>query len=110
MNTLEKLYIVKDTEGKFVSKFASYNEAYGFKMLANRPDWIISKARVYKKKVTDKMKNAVTFIESVTPYKFDGDIEEFIEVSDFIGSYLDYAKEMEEELISCSDIVLDYYD
>ena len=71
---------------------------------------LTKKARTYKKKVTDKMKNTVAFIESVTPYKFDGDIEEFSEVFNFIGSYLDYAKEMEEELMSCGDITLEYYD
>lgn len=107
---MEKRYKVLDSEGHFISKFSTYNEAFGFKMLANRPDWIISKARIYKKKVTDKMKNTVAFIESITPYKFDGDIEEFSEVFNFIGSYLDYAKEIDEELMSCGDIVLEYYD
>lgn len=107
---MDKLYRVLDTEGNFISKFATYNEAFGFKMLANRPDWIIRKARTYKKKVTDKMKNTVAFIESITPYKFDGDIEEFSEVFNFIGSYLDYAKELEKELMSCGDITLEYYD
>lgn len=107
---MEKKYRVFDSEGHFVSKFATYNEALGFKMLANRPDWVISKAREYKRKVTDKMKKAVYFIESVTPYDFYGNIEDFSEVSDFIGSYLDYAKEMENELLSCGDVAMDYYD
>lgn len=107
---MEKLYRIFDSEGHFVSKFATYNEALGFKMLANRPDWVISKAREYKRKVTDKMLKAVAFIESITPYNFDGNIEDFSDVSNFIGSYLDYAKEMENELLSCSNITMDYYD
>lgn len=107
---MDKLYKVLDTEGHFISKFATYNEAYGFKMLANRPDWIISLAREHKRKVTDRMKRAVTFTESMTPYKFEGNIEEFSEVSDFLSSYLDYAKEMKDELLSCGDIVMEYYD
>nr|DAR23085.1 MAG TPA: hypothetical protein [Caudoviricetes sp.] len=107
---MEKKYRVFDSEGHFVSKFATYNEAFGFKMLANRPDWKISLAREYKRKVTDRMKKAIAFIESITPYNFNGDIEEFSEVSDFIGSYLDYAKEMKNELLSCGDIIMEYYD
>lgn len=107
---MEKQYRVLDSEGHFISKFFTYNDACAFKMLANRPDWTISKAREYKRKVTDKMKKAVYFIESVTPYDFYGNIEDFSEVSDFIGSYLDYAKEMENELLSCGDVAMDYYD
>lgn len=107
---MEKLYKVLDSEGHFISKFFTYNDACAFKMLANRSDWVISKTREYKRKVTDKMKKAVYFIESITPYDFDGNIEDFSDVSDFIGSYLDYAKEMENELLSCGDVTMDYYD
>lgn len=103
---MEKLYKVLDSKGYFISKFFTYNDALAFKMLANRPDWVISKAIEYKRKVTDKMKNAVYFIESITPYDFYGDIEDFSEVSNFIGSYLDYAKEMENELLSCGDVTM----
>ena len=107
---MEKRYRVLDSEGHFISKFFTYNDAFAFKMLANRPDWKISLEKEYKRKVTDKMKKAVIFIESITPYKFDGSIEEFSEVFNFISSYLDYAKEMENELLSCGDITMEYYD
>lgn len=106
----EKLYRVLDTEGKFLAKFESYSLADAFRNLANRPDWKISKARTNNRKVTDKMKRSVTFIESVTPYKFEGNIEEFSEVSLFLSSYLDYAKSVTLEALSCGDIDMDYYD
>lgn len=107
---MEKRYRVLDSEGHFISKFFTYNDAFAFKMLANRPDWKISLEKEYKRKVTDKMKRAVSFIESMTPCNFNGNIEEFSEVSDFIGTHLDYAKEMENELLSCGDITMEYYD
>lgn len=106
----EKLYRVLDTEGKFLAKFESYSLADAFRNLANRPDWKISKARTNNRKVTDKMKRAVTFTESTTPYKFEGNIEEFSEVSLFLSSYLDYAKSVAEEAMSCGDVDMDYYD
>ena len=107
---MEKRYIVLDSEGHFISKFLTYNDAFAFKMLANRPDWKISLEKEYKRKVTDKMLKTVYFIESVTPYDFNGNIEDFSDVSNFIGSYLDYAKEMKNELLSCGDVTMDYYD
>lgn len=107
---MEKRYKVLDSEGHFISKFFTYNDAFAFKMLANRPDWKISLEKEYKRKVTDKMLKTVYFIESVTPYDFNGNIEDFSEVSNFIGSYLDYAKEMKNELLSCGDVTMDYYD
>lgn len=107
---MEKRYKVLDSEGHFISKFFTYNDAFTFKMLANRPDWKISLEKEYKRKVTDKMLKTVYFIESVTPYDFNGNIEDFSDVSNFIGSYLDYAKEMKNELLSCGDVTMDYYD
>ena len=104
---INKPYIVLDTENKFVSKFASYNDALAFKMLANRPDWVIKKARENTRKVTERMKQAVAFIEFYTPYTYDGDIEEFQDVFNFICQYLDFAKEEKEERDSIEEA---YYD
>lgn len=107
---MEKRYKVLDSEGHFISKLFTYNDALAFKMLANRPDWKISLEKEYKRKVTDKMKRTVSFIESITTCNFNGNIEDFSDVSNFIGSYLDYAKEIKNELLSCGDVTMDYYD
>lgn len=93
---MEKLYRVLDTEGHFLAKFSTFNDALNFKMLANRPDWKISKARNSLRKPTEKMLRAVVYIESLTPYQFTGNNEDFQEVADFIGQYLYYAKSQEE--------------
>lgn len=106
----EQLYKVYDNTGHFLAKFETFEQADGFRNLAHRPDWKIRKGRIYNKKVTEKMKNAVTFIQSMTEYHYDGDINNFSEVSSFIGCYLDYAKNIAEEVMSCGDIDMEYYD
>lgn len=103
---MDKLYRVLDTEGHFISKFATYNEAYGFKMLANRSDWIISLAKSYSRKPTKRMLKTIDYIEGLTEYTFDGNKEDFQEVFNFIGQYLGCAKFQEEiylDNIGCVD-------
>ena len=64
-------------------------------MANNRMDWKIVK-REYKQS-TEKQKRTVSYIEQTLDIKFDGNIEDFYEVSDFIGDYLDEAKSLYQD-------------
>lgn len=52
------------------------------------------------KKSTKKQKNTVHFIESWCDITFEGNINDFFEVSDFISDYLDIAKEVALDAIT----------
>ena len=63
-----------------------------------RPDWIA--LEVILKKSTEKQQSAVKFCEEMLNVDFEGNIEDFYDVSEFLSEYLDDAKQLYEEL-SC---------
>lgn len=46
---------------------------------------------------TNRQKKAVGFCESVLNVKFEGDLNDYHQVSVFLGKYLEYAKELRDE-------------
>ena len=85
--------------------FPSFKSAIKFKMANNRMDWKIVK-REYKQS-TEKQKRTVSYIEQKLDIKFDGNIEDFYEVSDFIGDYLDEAKSLYRD--ACESYYSNFY-
>lgn len=47
---------------------------------------------------TERQKKAVAFCECFTDGKFEGDIDDFYEVSEFLSIWLEYAKSMYHEV------------
>lgn len=49
--------------------------------------------------ITDRQKKAVKFCETILNVKFEGDMNNHQQVSNFLNKYLDYAKELRDELL-----------
>lgn len=94
-----KRYIVYNTVGDKVGiPFASYKEAEVYKAVYGKPDWKIRLIHVASsRKSTEKQKAAVEFIELWCDIKYQGDINDFYEVSDFLSDYLVIAKEVADD-------------
>ena len=94
-------YIVYDTTGHPVGvPFSKYEDAATYKCIYGRQDWTIKRIdtrRLNGKKSTDRQKAAVRFCEQWLYCKFEGDINNFYEVSDFLSDYLELAKDQYEE-------------
>ena len=86
-------YIVKNPYGITVRVFNKYEQANTYVLAFGNKNYSIQR-RTYdcKKPSTTKQKAAVDFIEQCLQIEFTGDIENFYEVSEFIGEYLEDAK------------------
>lgn len=94
-----KKYIVYDTENQMVGvPFDSYKDAYAYKALKGRFDWNIRETYIkFSRNSTTKQRAAIHFVEEWCNITFEGDINNFYEVSDFLSDYLDAAKEIAED-------------
>lgn len=88
-----KKYIVYDTTNHPVGSFSSWKGAEAYKIVHGRHDWSIRESCTIRKS-TDRQRRAVHFIEDWCGITFNGDINNFYEVSDFLSDYLDDAKEI----------------
>lgn len=96
-------YIVYDTTGHPVGvPFNKYEDAATYKIIYGRQDWTIERVDTRKlnrsRKSTDRQKAAVHFCESWLSIKFEGNINDFYEVSDFLSEYLELAKDQYTEV------------
>lgn len=91
-----KKYIVYDTTGNPVGvPFNTWEEAEIYKTVYGRFDWIIEQVSIHiGRKSTERQRNAVSFVEEWCDITFEGDINNFYEVSDFLADHLDIAKEI----------------
>lgn len=85
-----KKYIVYDTTGNPVGvPFNTWKDAETYKIVYGRPDWTVKLAHIHiDRKSTERQRRAVSF---------EGNINDFYEVSDFLADYLDTAKEIAED-------------
>lgn len=95
-------YIVYDTTGHPVGvPFNKYEDAATYKIIYGRQDWTIKRVDTRRlngnKRSTDRQKAAVRFCEQWLYCKFEGNINDFYEVSDFLSEYLEIAKDQYEE-------------
>ena len=88
------MYKVFDSVGQFLRSFPTYKQAMTFKIANSRMDWDIQQI---KRQVTDKQKRAVYFVETWLKVKFNGNINNFYDVSNFLNNYLNEAKSMAED-------------
>lgn len=88
------MYKVFDSVGQFLRSFPTYEQAMTFKIANGRMDWNIQQV---KRQVTDKQKRAVYFVETWLKVKFNGNINNFYDVSSFLFDYLDEAKSIAED-------------
>ena len=91
-----KKYIVYDTTDHPVGvPFNTWEDAETYKIVYGRPDWSIKLVTIERKRRnTDRQKRAVSFIEQRCNIEFEGDVNDFYEVSDIIRDYPDTAKEI----------------
>ena len=97
-----KKYIVYDTTGNPVGvPFNTWEDAETYKMSYGRPDWIVRLSIIrIDRKSTERQRRAVSFVEEWCNISFEGNIDDFYEVSDFLADYLDIAKEIAEDATS----------
>lgn len=88
------MYKVFDSVGQFLRSFPTYKQAMTFKIANGRMDWNIKKI---EKQVTNRQKRAIYFIESWLKIKFNGNINNFYDVSSFLSDYLGEAKSIAED-------------
>lgn len=88
------MYKVFDSVGQFLRSFPTYKQAMTFKIANSRMDWDIQQI---KRQVTDKQKRAVYFVETWLKVKFNGNINNFYDVSNFLNNYLNEAKSIAED-------------
>ena len=97
-----KKYIVYDTTGNPVGvPFSTGEDAETYKMIYGRPDWMVRLSIIrIDRKSTERQRRAVSFVEEWCNISFEGNIDDFYEVSDFLADYLDTAKEIAEDATS----------
>lgn len=94
-------FIIKDSEGQTLTFFEEYNQAYGFIILADRVgQWTIVDRDSGFKASTKKQIAAIHFCEEVFNQKFEGDINNFYEVSKYLSENLDIAKDIMQDAIA----------
>ena len=93
------MYNIFDSHHKWVASFPTYKAAMTYIISRNRYDWSIR-----QKLVTERQKRAVQFCESMLNISFNGNINDYSQVSKFLSDNLDYAKIVYEECLACSDI------
>lgn len=91
-----KKYIVYDTTSSPVGvPFNTWKEAETYKIVYGRPDWTIKLVSIHiDRKSTERQRRAVSFVEEWCNISFEGNINDFYEVSDFLADNLDIAKEI----------------
>lgn len=91
-----KKYIVYDTTDHPVGvPFNTWKDAETYKIVCGRLDWTVKLAHIHiDRKSTEKQRRAVSFVEEWCNVSFEGNINDFYEVSDFLADYLDTAKEI----------------
>lgn len=104
------MFSVYDSYGNWLATFRDYQAAYTFIISRQRYDW-----KIKQKQVTERQKKAVVFIEKILDVDFEGDINNYRQVSDFLNKYLEDAKEFNEYyhsiILENSDILdKDYYE
>ena len=106
-----KKYIVYDNTGNKVGiPFNSYKEAETYKIIFGRPDWKVSLIHVESsRKSTERQRRAVEFIEFWCDMKYQGNINDFYEVSDFLSDYLIIAKDIASDAESSYFSMLNGY-
>lgn len=94
-----KKYIVYDTTGNPVGvPFNTWKDAEAYKIINGRPDWTTKLTHIHiDRKSTERQKKAVDFVEGWLDVTFEGNRDDFYEVSDFLSEYLDTAKEIAED-------------
>lgn len=92
-------YIVYDRTGHPVGvPFNNYKDAATYKTIYGRQDWTIKTVNIkLTRKSTNRQKAAVTFVEEWLDIDFEGNLDDFYEVSDFLAEYLQLAKDQYEE-------------
>lgn len=92
-------FVVYDTTDSPVGiPFQTRKEALEYKTIFGRQDWTIKEVRVNNtKKTTARQRAAVEFVEEWCQITFLGDLDDFYEVSDFLGEYLAIAKDIAED-------------
>ena len=97
-----KKYIAYDATGNPVGvPFNTWEDAETYKMIYGRPDWIVRLSIIrIDRKSTERQRRAVSFVEEWCNISFEGNIDDFYEVSDFLADYLDTAKEIAEDATS----------
>ena len=94
-----KKYIIYDSTGTQVAILTTMRDALDFKHIKGNNAWTIKILEPLKnKQSTARQKGAVKFVEEWLDITFNGDINNFYEVSDFLSEYLDEAKQMYDEI------------
>ena len=104
------MFSVYDSYGNWLATFRDYQSAYTFIISRQRYDW-----KIKQKQVTERQKKAVVFIEEILDVDFEGDINNYRQVSDFLNEYLEDAKELYAYnnsiiLENCDVLYKDYYE
>ena len=91
-----KKYIVYDsTENPVGGIFSTREGAEIYKTVCGRPDWTVKLEHIHiDRKSTERQRRAVSFVEEWCNISFEGNINDFYEVSDFLAVNLDIAKEI----------------
>lgn len=91
-------YLLVDTVNKPIKYFNSYIEANNFRIVKERPDWLIVEYYPIRKQSTPKQISAVRFCEHMLDISFNGNIHNIADCSEFLSKWLDRAKELYTEL------------
>ena len=91
-----KRYVVYDTTGNPVGvPFNKWKDADVYRIVYNRPDWTIKQVTIHTdRKSTARQRAAVKFVEQWCDTTFEGFLDDYYEVSDFLADHLDTAKEI----------------
>ena len=101
MNVIQKFAVIDNTN-HLVRCFNSYQLADNFRSMNGRLDWLIVPYYPSNNKSTIKQKAAVHFCEQWLNITFNGDINNFQQVSDFLSEYLEEAK------LTCDELTCEY--
>jgi phage/plasmid-associated DNA primase len=104
------MFSVYDSYGNWLATFRDYQATYTFIISRQRYDW-----KIKQKQVTERQKKAVVFIEEILDVDFEGDINNYRQVSNFLNEYLEDAKELyiyNNSIIleNCDILYKDYYE
>ena len=97
MNVIQKFAVIDNTN-HLVRCFDSYQLADNFRSMNGRLDWLIVSYYPSNNKSTIKQVAAVHFCEQWLNVTFDGDINNFQQVSNFLSEYLEEAKSTYDEI------------
>ncbi len=86
------MYVVKDSLGKYLATFPSYQEAHEFRMTNGRPDWEVKGVYRPFRRSTDKQRRAVLWTESLVQAKFIGNLENYEDCNKYLSQYFYLAK------------------